>query len=279
MIKNILIGGAVLLFLLLGAGCQRKKVPLDEKQFTALLIDIHRIDGALVVLQDVEGTIEMRNYAYYNDLFKKYGITRADFDTCIYYYSAQTAAFSKMYDVRIDSLNKQLTQVDKVLNELKANDSVNYFPVQDTLCLDSVRVIQVDSITPGLYKFSTTLQFDSISTSRLRRIASFFLSADQKDTLYVRDLIIVPDTNSRSYHWAQYVDTTYTQLVIRYLEVIPWEKRSKVYKNGKWIAPDKKERVYQLKDFGGRAWNNQLFRPYLSKREEKRWKQNMHRRK
>lgn len=269
--------GSLMVLLLLGVSSCHKKIPLDKEKFTSLLLDMHRVDGTLAVNRSSRGSSDLRNYAYYNDLFKKYGITRAEFDSCMYYYSAQTAAFAKMYDVIIDSLNKQLTAVDKVLNELKANDSVNYFPVTDTISLDSVYTITVDSIVPGLYKFSTTLQFDSVTTKRLRRISSFFLSKDEKDTLKIRDIVVTPDTNRRNYNWSQYADSVYSKLVINYMEVIPLDKRPKTYKNGKLVPPDKKEKVYDLKDFGGRAWNNMLLRPYVSRENEKRLKQGLRR--
>lgn len=263
--------------LLLGFGSCHKKMPLNQEQFTALLLDMHRVDGTLAVNRTSRGSSDLRNYAYYNDLFKKYGITRADFDSCMYYYSAQTVLFSKMYEVIIDSLNKQLTAVDKVLNELKAKDSVNYFPITDTLCLDSMVTVTVDSIVPGLYKFSTTLQFDSLSSQRVRKIASFFLSEDGKDTLKIRDIVVTPDTNLRNYNWSQYADSVYAKLVINYMEVIPADKRPRTYKNGKPIKPDKKEKIYDLKDFGGKSWNNRLYRPYISPQNEKRLKQGLRR--
>lgn len=276
-------GLLLLVFFMLGA-CHSKKVPLNQKEFTALLVDMHRADGILSVDRGIRGGDDLKNYAYYNDLFKKYGITRADFDSCMYYYSAQTVLFSKMYDVVIDSLSKELTFVDKILTELKANDSVNYFPARidsialDTIRLDSVVTITVDSIVPGLYKFNTTLQFDSSSHIRTRRIASYFLSEDAKDTLRIRDIVVGPDTLKRNYSWSQYVDSVYSRLVIRYMEVIPEKDRPKIYKDGKVVKPDKKEKDIRLKDFGGRSWDNQLFRPYIARETENRLKQSLRRR-
>lgn len=284
MSRNFLIYTVLILIFCTISGCREKKAPLNKEQFTALLIDIHRVDGTLAVGRGLRGNDEMKNYAYYNDLFKKYGITRADFDSCMYFYSAQTVMFSKMYDVVIDSLNKQLTAVDKVLNELKANDSVNYFPTMidtialDTIRLDSVVTVCVDSIVPGLYKFNTTLQFDSVYPSRTRRISSFFVSGDGKDTLRVRDITVSPDTIQRNYNWSQYADSVYSRLVIRFMEKIPEKERPKTYKNGKVVKPDKKEKEINLEDFGGKAWNNQLFRPYVSRETENRLKQSIRRR-
>jgi phospholipid/cholesterol/gamma-HCH transport system permease protein len=55
-----------------------------------------------------------------------------------------------MYDVVIDSIHRQLTAIEKVLNELKSKDSVNYFPLVDTLKLDSVFIGILGGIISGL---------------------------------------------------------------------------------------------------------------------------------
>lgn len=271
MIRNLFVGGILFLLLLIEVSCQKKEVILNEQQFTNLLIDMHRLDGVLAANRDIESYSELNSYSYYNDLFKKYGITQADFDSCMYFYSAQNKLFSKMYDVVIDSLNKQLTQADRVLRELRANDSLNHFPIQDTLHLDSVYTVVLDSLLPGLYKFSTTLRFDSLVIQRSRRIRSFFLSADEKDTLRVRDIVITPDTNERSYDWMQYADSLHPKLVICYMDIIPWDKRPKVLKDKKWVIPPKNEKVYQLEKMGVISYKNNLFRPYIPSRERRRW--------
>lgn len=279
MIKTIFNWAVVILLLGMVNGCENKKVPLNKDEFTALLIDMHRVDGTLSANRSVNlGNPDLKNYTYYNDLFKRYGITRADFDSCMYYYSVQTVLFSKMYDVIIDSLNRQVTVVDKILNELKSKDSINYFPVLDTIRLDSVFRVNIDTIVPGQYKFNTTIRFDSMSDNRNRRIASYFLSADGKDTLKVRDVIVSVDTVVRNYNWSQYVDSVYSRLVITYLEIVPVEERPKIYERGKLVKPARKKKEINLKDFGGQSWDNQLFRPYISRDTEQRLKQGLHRR-
>lgn len=251
-----------LLLMVLGVnlgGCSRKKVPLDEKEFTALLIDMHRTDGSLAVLRGLKSGPPSRNYAYYNDLFQKHGITRADFDSCMYYYSGQTVRFSKIYDMVIDSLNKELTAVNLVLNELKSRDSVNWFPQPDTLSLDSGRIVEVivDSIVPGLYKFNTTIQFDTFDMGKNNRITSFFLSSDGEDTLRIRELRVMTDTLERKYSWSQYADSVYDRLVIRFVEA---------------------DNPKKLEARRGRAWNTELFHPYISRQSEQRFKQTLERR-
>ncbi len=277
MIRSVLTGGIIICVWCMVLGCHREKLPLDKEEFTALLIDMHRIDGTLAANRGMVGSHELKNYAYYNHVFQKYGITRADFDSCMYYYSARNTEFVKIYEVIIDSLNRQMTSIDKVLSELKINDSVNYFPVVDTLRLDSVYTVVIDSIIPGQYKFQTTLKFDSAASVRNRRIHSFFLSEDEKDTLHVRDLIVQFDTVPRKYNWSQYTDSVYTRLVISYLDIVPPRQPVSSALKRRQLKPQTDKPV-DLKKFGGQSWDNQLFRPYISQRTEKRLQQGLPRR-
>ena len=252
--------GLLILCLVGFTGCSRKKVPLDEKKFTALLIDLHRADGTLSVARGLSGLNELKNYTYYNDLFDKYGITRAEFDSCMFYYSANTELFSKMYDVVIDSLNRQMTAVDLVLRELKSKDSLNLFPVPDTLFFDSCYthiVMEIDSILPGQYKFSTLIQFDTLDKGKNNRITAFFVSKDEKDTLNIRSVSVMSDTIRHTYRWTQYVDSLYNRLVIKFVDA---------------------DNLDKLKDRKGRAWKMELFRPYIPRETEKRLKQALQRR-
>lgn len=284
MIRNIRHYVRFSLWLLLAYACQKPAVPLDTEQFRSLLIDLHKVDGTLAVNRGMRGNNELKNYAYYNDLFQKYGISREDFDSCMYYYSAQTNLFSEMYDFVVDSLNKELTLADKVLKDLRVNDSVNYFPriflsdslLSDTLRLDSVVTVTIDSIVPGLYKFSTTLQFDSISSNRTRYIVSYFVSEDDRDTLWARHISVGLDTIRRSYNWSQYADSLCSRLVIRYMDMLPRHERLNRSRN-RTAKSVKKEQPMDLKAFHGRAWNNQLFRPYTPRETENRLKQSIRR--
>lgn len=252
-------GLAVMLLLVCSTGCLRKDVPLDEKKFTSLLIDLHRADGALSVARGLNGLGELKNYHYYNDVFNKYNITRVEFDSCMFYYSARPVLFSQMYDVVIDSLNKQLTSIDLIIRELKSRDSVNLFPVLDTLVFDSCYthiLVELDSLEPGQYKFSTVFRFDAPDKGKNNRISSFFVSGDDQDTLRVREVNVVSDTIEHTYRWTQYVDSTFRRLVIKFVDS---------------DNPDK------LKNRKGRAWNIELFHPYISRETENRLKQTMRR--
>lgn len=249
--KDIFLIFLVALFAI--AGCSGKKVPLDRKQFIALLIDMHMADGTLTVNDYMEND-EKRNYVYYNAIFQKYGITKSDFDSCMSFYSARTALFSQMYDVIIDSLNVRQTNINRIMTELKSRDSINLFPLTDTIRFDStnrITEVEIDSITPGLYRFSTTIKFDVPDKGKNNRITAFFLSADGKDSLKVRNVNVITDTIKRYYSWSQYADSIYSRLIIRFID---------------------SDNLKKLDERRGQAWETNLFRPYISGETEKRMK-------
>lgn len=231
--------------------CSKKEIPLDRDQFTTLLIDMHTVDGMLDVMR-VDRNNERDNYMYYNDLFAKYGITRADFDSCLNYYSANSVEFGRMYDAVIDTLNRRKTQKARVWAQLTLNDTVNYFAgykviVTDTLRADSTRadapkkdsvireervvdwdtvrfdkwnqfvLVEVDSIVPGLYKFATSLKWDKRVVGRRAYIQAYFLSEDSDSLKVHNQYVSFYDTvRPKEYKWEHYVmDSAYTKLVVK----------------------------------------------------------------
>lgn len=251
--KIFLFSALVLLTLIMA--CSRKKVALEKEQFIALLIDMHTADGILAA-GDYRMN-EQKNYAYYNTIFEKHGITKAEFDSCLNFYSAQTVLFSQMYDIIIDSLNARVTDKGRILAELRARDSINLLPPVDTIRFDKkhlVSVLTLDSIIPGLYKFSTTIKFDTADMGKNNRITAYFLSEDKKDTLRVHKVTVLSDTAAHNYTWSQYADSTHTRLVIRMVD---------------------SDDTTRLKIRQGKAWNTTLFRPYISEETEENLKKSL----
>ncbi|MDR0981722.1 MAG: DUF4296 domain-containing protein [Culturomica sp.] len=214
---NILIISLLIILI----GCSTGKPILDEKRFTSLLIDIHTVDAEMTTLGS---TIDKNKnaYTYYNWIYDKYGITSAQFDTCIYYYTSRPELYLRIYETVLDTLNMRLTYQNQELSKLRADDSVNYFTVQDSIFLtkDTLsRTFTVDSLQSGLYTFSVFIKFNQKDDGKDNRITSRFISADNKDTLNVRTLNVPQDTiRSKKYTWSQYVDSVYSRLEVEILK-------------------------------------------------------------
>ena len=227
-------------------GSHTKKAVLDREQFTALLIDMHTTDGLLSINRGYTVEKEKKNYTYYNGIFEKYGITKADFDSCMYFYASQPQLFSEIYNVVIDTLSRRVTVEERVLQKLRANDSVNFYKGPDTLVIDTFpfnyRYV-VDSIQPGNYKFNVMVRFDTLDAGKNNRISACFISADDKDTLKVRDIKLIADTLEHRYQWSQYVDSVYSRLEICFLDA---------------------DNLQKLKYRRAVLWDITLFKPYTA---------------
>ncbi|MDY4043770.1 MAG: DUF4296 domain-containing protein [Marinifilaceae bacterium] len=265
------------------------RAALDRDSFTALLIDMHTTDGILAEVGERRDG-GRTDYMYYNALFEKYGITRADFDSCLNYYTRRPEIFQAIYDAVVDTLSRRQTEKIRVLNRLTVNDTVNIFPgytivVSDTIREDSlgggrptrdsifdktivrqtdtvffdkrnpVILVRVDSLRPGMYKFSTTLKWDKRLTGKRNRIASYFLSAEN-DSLHVRDIWVSADTFKRDYNWSYYLaDSAYNRLEIRFVD----------------SEPDKKAPKNQDARREGRIWGTSLYNTYVTPKEAARY--------
>jgi hypothetical protein len=113
-----------LAFLLLVA-CQqqKKKVKLIPKdKFIEVLTDIHLADGVSFSgnFLGKYHRIDSLNYSQY--IFEKNGVTRAQYDTTMAYYTAHAEKFNKIYDEVIANLTKMEGDLQKV--KMKQQDSV-----------------------------------------------------------------------------------------------------------------------------------------------------------
>ncbi len=107
-----------------------KKQPdetLSRKEMTNFLIDLHKLDGALSARG--LGTVDDRNNVYYyNALFKKHGITKAQFDSTLVYYAKNPKKFERVYTDVIE----ELTKLDE---QVKAG---NFHPVDSAALRNSI---------------------------------------------------------------------------------------------------------------------------------------------
>ncbi len=218
----------ILIFvIILIASCGRKvKAPLNREEFTNLLIDVHFIDGILGVegYSKARGSLEYQKY--YNSIFNKYGITSADFDSCIVIYSQNLIEYEKIYQVVVDSLNQFKSGYDLELQEKLKRDTSNLWSCEKSYSFpsDSANIVECDVPfnESGMYSLSLRVKFKEGDKGVNNRITGFFVKKNRVgyDTIIPFDTIkLRADTVWRYYSMHKFADdTTYIRLHFKILD-------------------------------------------------------------
>ena len=93
-VQNILIL-CLLSFVLCLTGCRPKGI-LSSGEMRAVLTDLHKTDGLIQIYGLNYGHEEVKNI-YYAQVLEKHGITQAQFDSSIVWYTAHPVLFDKIY--------------------------------------------------------------------------------------------------------------------------------------------------------------------------------------
>jgi len=105
-----------LLFALLSCGSPPEKpekepsLPADsvipEKKLTAMLVDVHLLEGALTMIRN-KGEMDSKwNQEAYRKLFLKYHVTRSQFVRNLAYYAQDSRSYTRIYDTVLFRINK-----------------------------------------------------------------------------------------------------------------------------------------------------------------------------
>ena len=96
---------------LLMSACNKNKVPegvIKEKTMIELLTEMHTADAYFNNINDYEcDTMIGEIYYTYNQIFKKYGTNKEEFDRSMDYYSQNPKKFREMYEKVVLKLNKK----------------------------------------------------------------------------------------------------------------------------------------------------------------------------
>jgi hypothetical protein len=134
--------------LLLSIGCSnRPKDVLNEEEMTCFLTDLHKLDGTLQA-SDVGLTDNLQNTVYYKVLLKNYGITQAQFDSSLVWYTSHPKKFNSIYEEVIVRLTALQTDITKgkyhfIDSTYIGKEKVNlwYLPTKYTFTNDSIRTL------------------------------------------------------------------------------------------------------------------------------------------
>lgn len=104
----------MLLVALIFTACIRPNGVLSQSEMTDVLVDMHKTDALLAEKNIAYGQYS-RKAPYYNYIFKKHGITKAEFDSSLVWYTKNPQKFENMYDDVI----KKLTALQKDVDDNK----------------------------------------------------------------------------------------------------------------------------------------------------------------
>jgi hypothetical protein len=116
LINKLLKTGAVLIGIaLIATACSgRPKGVLSQSDMVSFLTDLHKLDGSLEA-KGMGNMQDRENLYYYNALLKKHGITKAQFDSSLVYYTSKPKRFERIYSSVVDNL----TAFEKEVKSLK----------------------------------------------------------------------------------------------------------------------------------------------------------------
>jgi hypothetical protein len=107
--RTILVIGIILLV----AACNgRPKGVLNQHDMVNILTDLHKLDGSMAAKGLLYNDKEKKD-DYYASVLKKYGITKAEFDSSLVWYSKNPKNFDRVYDKVIAQLTDLQTDINK----------------------------------------------------------------------------------------------------------------------------------------------------------------------
>jgi len=102
--NGLLIG----LLFVMAACSSRPDGVMSQREMRLFLTDLHLLEGVLAQHPEIAGDDRLQVY-YYNALFEKHGITKANFDSSLVYYTKQPKRFERIYA----NVTRQLEQLEK----------------------------------------------------------------------------------------------------------------------------------------------------------------------
>lgn len=107
-------GWIAFLVLLFAACSDRPDGVMSQGEMRDFLTDLHLLEGMITQQQNF-GSDNRQEVYYYNALFEKHGITKADFDSSLVYYTKQPKRFERIYA----GVTRDLEKLQKDIKEGK----------------------------------------------------------------------------------------------------------------------------------------------------------------
>lgn len=106
----------LLLLVLVLAGCaKRPKEVLSRSKMRKVLVELHKADGVINTAGYTYN--EERKNKYYESVLADYGVTQADFDSSIVWYSRNPKVFEKIYISVVEDLQAEFNQLSMYMQQ------------------------------------------------------------------------------------------------------------------------------------------------------------------
>ncbi len=174
---------------------------MSQDEMINFLTDLHKLDGALAIQAFKSDSVENLKIYYYNALFKKYGITKANFDSSLVWYVDNPKKFTNIYTRVLENLTQFETDVK----------NRKYHPIDSVALRHSEKNIWTNRIAYHLTKDSATTQIKfSIKNRDLQWKDVYSLSFRHR--MKQKAAGVAPQAVMRVFYANGKVDSVYTKL-------------------------------------------------------------------
>lgn len=91
-----------------------EKAPISKKKMTEMVAEYYMLDG--VSKHEIREVKNTDINLMYVDFLKTHGVTAAEFDSAVAYYSRRPLEFKEIYDGAIKIVNKKLDEINEELD-------------------------------------------------------------------------------------------------------------------------------------------------------------------
>lgn len=190
------------------ASCEQDKEILEKEKFTDILVDIHIADALLASQQMHDIELRRDSASYYNYIYKKHNITRAQFEKNLAFYAKEPKEFSALYDdvrFKISVLHKNLHALKLSKQEV---DTTNLWTEKETYSLPA------DGITnPIPFKIKCTKQ----GVYSLEAEMKIFADDNSKDLRMTLIVTYTDNTSDRNSNGTMVKDGTWRKYSVTVL--------------------------------------------------------------
>ncbi len=181
--KNSACWFLILSFLLLIGCSNRPKNVMNDKEMEDFLFDMHLLESSLRMANTRYSSPREQQF-YYQDLLKKHNITKADYDSCIVWYTNHPKKYNRIYDrvlVRIEKL-----QSDVETGKINPIDTAHFVQEEVIWNLSKELVLNKDT---SKTKFNFTIVDTNFTSQDIYELTFFQRVNGISDTIK-RDVVL-----------------------------------------------------------------------------------------